>query len=82
MTTPHLSTWRDGLGMRERQEVELAEHYATHLRHGTDGHSRLMLIARLAALLDCATAPAEERPAPAIEEPPAPALPRTWEQEG
>jgi len=57
MTTPTIP-WTDGLDPRQQQELDFARTYATKYAHGTDGHSRLMLIARLAELLDAATAPA------------------------
>jgi hypothetical protein len=37
---------------RQRDELRFAETYATSFRHGTDDHHRLLLIARLAELLD------------------------------
>ena len=43
--------WRDYLDDRQKKEVALAEHYASD-PHGTDGHNRLLLIAKLAQLLD------------------------------
>lgn len=46
------TSWRRQLDEREAKEVQLAELYAGHFRHGTDGHSRLMLIAHLAAMCD------------------------------
>jgi len=45
-------TWTDLLGDRERQEIALARIYAKDFHHGTDGHSRLMLISYMAKLLD------------------------------
>jgi hypothetical protein len=45
-------TWRDELDERELKEVELALLYAKEFHHGTAGHNRLMLIAKLAAMLD------------------------------
>lgn len=45
--------WMQTLTPRQRAEVNLAQHYAEH-PHGTDGHSRLMLISYLAALLNLA----------------------------
>jgi hypothetical protein len=44
--------WLDALDDRQQREAEFARVYASAYHHGTDGHSRLMLIARLAALLD------------------------------
>lgn len=39
------------LSDREQREVELANVYATVFAHGTDGHSRLMLIAKLSHII-------------------------------
>lgn len=39
------------LTRRERDEVLLAEVYTASFAHGTDGHNRLMLIAKLSKLL-------------------------------
>ena len=47
-------TWTDQLDERQQKELALARTYARDFHHGTDGHSRLMLIARLAELLDAA----------------------------
>lgn len=44
--------WTDELDDRQRKEVELARVYAARFAHGTDGHGRLLLIAKLAELLD------------------------------
>lgn len=54
-----MSTWTDELDSRQQKELDFARTYATKYAHGTDGHSRLMLIARLADLLDTATAPTD-----------------------
>lgn len=37
---------------RQRKELAFAEIYVAQFGHGTDGHNRLLLIAKLAALLD------------------------------
>lgn len=37
---------------REIQEVRFAQHYAHEFLHGTDGHSRLVLISKLACVLN------------------------------
>lgn len=50
--TKKLKSWRDQLTEWEAKEVRLAQVYATDLAHGTDGHSRLMLIYKLAGLLN------------------------------
>ena len=44
--------WLDTLDDRGQKEVEFARVYQQHYAHGTDGHGRLLLIAKLAALLD------------------------------
>ena len=44
------------LDERQRKEVALAELYAKEFSHGTDGHHRLLLIAKLTELLDKAEA--------------------------
>lgn len=46
------TTWTDDLDPRQQKELDFARTYATQYAHGTDGHSRLMLIAKLAELLD------------------------------
>lgn len=45
-------TWLDHLDPRQQKEVDFARMYASKYAHGTDGHTRLLLIARLSALLD------------------------------
>jgi hypothetical protein len=45
-------TWTDTLDDRQRKEIAFARLYAAEYAHGTDGHSRLLLISRLAELLD------------------------------
>lgn len=47
---PHWTTALDP--QRQLPEVAFARTYATTFRHGTDGHTRLLLIAALADLLD------------------------------
>ncbi len=42
----------NGLTPREIQEVRFAQHYAHEFLHGTDGHSRLVVIAKLAYALN------------------------------
>jgi hypothetical protein len=39
-------------GKRAVKEIEFAKLYAAKFNHGTDGHGRLNLIAKLAELLD------------------------------
>lgn len=43
--------WMQQLEPHEQREVELANVYASVFAHGTDGHSRLMLIAKLSQLV-------------------------------
>lgn len=57
--------WRETLiDDRQRKETAFAELYATEFNHGTTGHNQLMLIARLAELLDVATGTKELPPPP------------------
>jgi hypothetical protein len=44
--------WRQELDERQRKEVLLAQEYARNYAHGTTGHMQLMLIAKMAELLD------------------------------
>jgi len=44
--------WEELLGARELQEVHLAQIYAREFNHGTTGHNQLMLIAKLADMLN------------------------------
>jgi hypothetical protein len=68
------TTWTDALDERQQKELDFARLYATHYAHGTDGHSRLMLIARLAELLD-----AQAAATPALAGLPSPGLDRLVE---
>ena len=46
--------WEEGLlDEREQKEVRFARLYARDFAHGTDGHSRIMLIAKMAYILEC-----------------------------
>lgn len=57
--------WREGMiDERQRKEVAFSELYAAEFNHGTTGHNQLMLIARLAELLDAATGAKELPPPP------------------
>jgi hypothetical protein len=47
-----MTEWMKELDDRQRKEVEFARLYAGQFGHGTDGHNRLLLIAKLATLLD------------------------------
>lgn len=49
--TQILKNHRPELTERELNEIDLALFYKENLAHGTDGHSRLILIAKLAELL-------------------------------
>lgn len=49
--------WRDDLTEKEQSELRLAEYYTIFLHHGTPGHSRLMLIHKLATLIDQKASP-------------------------
>jgi hypothetical protein len=56
--------WTLALDDRQRKELQLARYYAQNLAHGTDGHHRLLLIAKLAEMLDaCHNVHATEKPA-------------------
>lgn len=57
--------WRELLDAKQQQEVAWATLYAQEFHHGTTGHNQLLLIARLAQLLDeLATNGALVRPEP------------------
>ncbi len=44
--------WQKELDERQRKEIALARIYAKDFSHGTDGHNRLLLLAKLADMLD------------------------------
>jgi hypothetical protein len=44
--------WMLELDERQCMEIGFARYYADDFHHGTDGHHRLMLIAKLADMLD------------------------------
>lgn len=44
--------WEELLDARQLQEVHLSRVYARDFQHGTTGHNQLMLIDRLAKILD------------------------------
>jgi hypothetical protein len=48
--------WRAQLDDRQRKEIEFADVYNDDFQHGTDGHNRLLLISKLASMLDVYTA--------------------------
>lgn len=56
------TSWREGLNERQRTAVRFAESYATDFNHGASGHNDLLLIARLAGLLEYATTHGGELP--------------------
>lgn len=47
-------TWKSvyGLSLREIKEIEFAKMYVEKFEHGTDGHSRLMLIDHMNSVLE------------------------------
>jgi len=49
-------SWLDKLDEREQKQVEFAKLYARDFYHGANGHNDLMIIAKMAALLDRETA--------------------------
>lgn len=48
----HEFEWMNELDERQQKEVTLARVYATSFAHGTDGHNRLLLIAKLTDMLN------------------------------
>lgn len=46
------SAWENILDERDEKEVDFARDYSKNYAHGTAGHNRLMLIAKLSNLLD------------------------------
>jgi hypothetical protein len=44
--------WETHFNDRELKEIEFARRYAVDFNHGTDGHIRLTIMARMAELLD------------------------------
>jgi hypothetical protein len=54
--------WMNELDERQQKELLFARLYAKDFAHGTDGHHRLLLIAKLAALLDEYLAEIEPKP--------------------
>lgn len=44
--------WMSQLDERQQAEVRFAKEYAATYHHGTDGHHRLMLIAKMAWMMD------------------------------
>jgi hypothetical protein len=49
---PQYHEWRELLTEREFKEVAFACTYAKEYNHGTAGHNRLLLIAKLVEILD------------------------------
>jgi hypothetical protein len=44
--------WMNDLTERERKEIEFCLVYADQFNHGTDGHTRLLIVAKLAKKLN------------------------------
>lgn len=44
--------WYGQFTQRDQDEIEFARMYAQTFAHGTDGHNRLMVIAKMAAIID------------------------------
>lgn len=44
--------WQKLLDDREWAEICFAREYKEHFKHGTDGHNRLLLLAKLSYFLD------------------------------
>lgn len=44
--------WMQELDERQQKEIRFATIYARQFGHGTDGHNRLLLIAKLSDMLD------------------------------
>lgn len=44
--------WFKGLSEREQNEVNFCMVYSEQFSHGTDGHTRLLMVAKLAKMLD------------------------------
>jgi hypothetical protein len=44
--------WREIFDDRQQKEIALAEIYARDFAHGTTGHNALLVIAKMAAMLD------------------------------
>jgi hypothetical protein len=66
--TINLTTWRAQLDERQRKQIAFAEVYVAEFNHGTVGHNDLVLIAKLAELLDVAAGLKEPPQLPAIGE--------------
>lgn len=56
--------WETHFTERELKEIEFARVYAAQYGHGTDGHIRLTIMARLAELLDGGPVPVVIREVP------------------
>jgi len=48
--------WMEQFSEREQQEIRFSQLYARDFAHGTDGHTAKLLIAKMAGLLNNATA--------------------------
>ena len=47
-----MKNWRETLDERQRKSIDFAEAYTRYYNHGAVGHNDMILIARLAAILD------------------------------
>ena len=54
--------WRSLFDERQLKEIDLAVIYARDFHHGTTGHNALMIIAKMAALLDLGESTLEDTP--------------------
>lgn len=62
-TQKHLD-WHNLLDDRQFKEVIFATFYAQNFNHGTAGHNRLLLIAKLASIIDTMETPAGQNELP------------------
>jgi hypothetical protein len=46
------SEWIDQLDERQKKQIAFCELYASDFHHGADGHNSMMLIAKMASLLN------------------------------
>jgi len=44
--------WRDSFDERQRKQIEWARLYAKDFAHGADGHNAMMIISKMAQMLD------------------------------
>lgn len=77
--TENQMNWLDELDERQRKEIEFARMYAQQFGHGTDGHTRLLLLAKMADLLDAGYGKlVAVKPPPLSGEPVAPRKPAAF----